>query len=335
MKDFSETEPTGLYEDAIGDTNVNYYVDKFEDFDQQGPGLKISWNWAAFFGGGAWALYRKMYWWFVAWWFVATVVTVFAKIPNAQIHQVLMVAVGALWLCFSIFANSLYHRQVKSRIVAAQKSNSDASRVRGYLGAKGGVHVWGPIVFAGIPALGIVAAVALPAYQDYTKRQASAESKPWEQYQEKKGASASSDERPWENDKPAEPAPTLVPFYGKTDEELARDRVKKSAFDWKQWSGNAFDRFDTVGGIELRARQFPSLNELRAWAAVIAWQAYYMADGKKPANEALYAAVGTVLEGFNDNKGVCRPGRVVIVDAASASDAFPVGTVMTLHECDR
>lgn len=186
-----------------------------------------------------------------------------------------------------------------------------------------------------ILVVGVLLAVALPAYQDYIKRQASAESKPWERYQEKKGASASSDERSRENNKQVDPAPNLEPFYGKTDEELARERVKKSAFDREQWSGNAFDRFDTVGSIELRARQFPSLNELRAWAAVIAWQAYYMADGQKSPNEALYVAVGTVLEGFKDNRGVCRPGRVVVVDAASASDAFPVGTAMTLLECDR
>ena len=170
-KDFSETLPMGLYEDAIGERNVNYYVDKFEDFDQQGPGLKISWNWAAFFGGGAWALYRKMYWWFVAWWVVTTVVTVFAKIPDVRTHQVLTVAVGVFWLGFSIFANSLYHGKIKARIAAAQKLSMDASRVSKRLQARSGVLMWVPIVFAGIPVIGIVAAVALPAYQDYAKRQ--------------------------------------------------------------------------------------------------------------------------------------------------------------------
>ena len=69
---------------------------------------------------------------------------------------------------------------------------------------------------------------------------------------------------------PVDAAPNFEPFYGKPNEEIARERVKKSAFDKEQWSGNAFDRFDTAGSIELRARQFPSLNELRAWAAVIA-----------------------------------------------------------------
>ena len=53
MQDFSETRPIGLYEDAVGERSVNYYVDKFEDFDHRGPGLHASWNWAAFFGGGA------------------------------------------------------------------------------------------------------------------------------------------------------------------------------------------------------------------------------------------------------------------------------------------
>ena len=171
MKDFFETRPTGLYEDAIGERNVNYYVDKFEDFDQRGPDLHASWNWAAFFGGGAWALYRKLYSWFFIWWFVATAVTVFAKSTDVRVNGILTIVIGVLWLGFSIFANSLYHLKIKARIAAAQKSNSKASRVTKRLRAGSGVLMWVPIVFGGIPIMGIVAAVALPAYQDYTKLQ--------------------------------------------------------------------------------------------------------------------------------------------------------------------
>lgn len=171
MKDFSETEPTGLYADAIGEVNAVYYLKQFEDFDQEGPGLKTSWNWAAFFGGGAWALYRKMYGWFVVWGLLAIVVTVFADIPHLKTHQILMAVVGASWLGFSVFANSLYHHKVKARIATAQKLGVDASRASERLRASSGVLMWVPIVSVGIPVLGILAAVALPAYQDYSKRQ--------------------------------------------------------------------------------------------------------------------------------------------------------------------
>jgi len=36
--------------------NADYYVDVFKRLD--GTGKKMSWNWAAFFGGPIWALYR-------------------------------------------------------------------------------------------------------------------------------------------------------------------------------------------------------------------------------------------------------------------------------------
>ena len=170
MTDFVDTKPTGLYEAAIGEKNQDYYLDKFEDFDQQGPSLHTSWSWAAFLGGGAWALYRKMYGWFFGWWVVATAVTIFSKVPDAQIQQVLTALVLVSWVGFSVFANALYHRKIKARIATAQKLNSDASRVSRRLSASGGVHTWVPIVFGGIPIIGIVAAVALPAFQDYTKR---------------------------------------------------------------------------------------------------------------------------------------------------------------------
>ncbi len=61
MQDFIDTKPTGLYEAAIGEKNQNYYLEKFEAFDEKGPGFVASMNWAAFLTGGVGALYRKMY----------------------------------------------------------------------------------------------------------------------------------------------------------------------------------------------------------------------------------------------------------------------------------
>jgi len=53
-----------LYEVILGNKNKIYYRTKFVQFDRKGPGLKANWNWPAFFVGGVWALYRKMYGWF-------------------------------------------------------------------------------------------------------------------------------------------------------------------------------------------------------------------------------------------------------------------------------
>ncbi len=160
---------TEHYEAALGHKNSDYYIRKFHAFDEKGPGLHASWSWAAFFFTGFWALYRKMYGWFFAWWAVATVVSIFSKVPNAQIQQGLGVVVLALWVSFSVFANSLYHRKIKAHIAGAQKSVADASQVNRRLSSNAGVSTWVAYIFGAIPVLGIVMAVALPAYQDYTQ----------------------------------------------------------------------------------------------------------------------------------------------------------------------
>lgn len=148
--------------------------------------------------------------------------------------------------------------------------------------------------------------------------------------------SFTSEEATGRSTQPNQSATNLKPFNGKTDKEVAQKRASTSPSAKKPWSGNYFDRFDTVGEIEARAHKFSQLNEQHAWAAVVAWQAHFMRQGNNsPANEALYAAVGTVLDGLKDNKGICRPGRIVLVDATSASVAVPVGSALALLECDR
>ena len=91
-------------------------------------------------------------------------------------------------------------------VVAAWKANvtarrkNQASRVSRSLRASSGVLIWVPIVFAGIPVIGIVAAVALPAYQDYTKRQASAlEADPYAEFLDRKpNPTQAQRDLPWE-----------------------------------------------------------------------------------------------------------------------------------------
>ena len=195
---------TDLYKAAIGQRNQDYYVTKFEDFDQHGAGMTVSWNWAAFLFTGVWALYRRMYGWFLLWWVVATILVVFEKSQNAQIHQTLAVVVGVLWLAFGAFADTLYHRKVRARIAAALKVSTDAARVTKRLRAGSGVHPWVPIVFGAIPVIGIVGAVALPAYQDYAGRR-QATGNPYSVKDRPTGAYSSAD-------LPVEPATAANPF---------------------------------------------------------------------------------------------------------------------------
>ena len=320
--DFQDTKPVGLYESAIGERNQNYYLSKFEDFDDKGTGFHASWNWAAFFFTAFWALYRKMYAWFFAWWAVGTVGTVLMKVPNSQIQQSVALGYIACFLGFAAYANTLYHRKVKKKIAVAQKSNSDASRVSKRLSATGGVNKWVPIVCGAVPVIGVVAAIALPAYQDYTNRQTVAA----------KPVQAPMPQVDWSQ---FTPVPTSKTALGERSQiDNFHDGAPK-ANQTGTWSGNPFHKFDSVNEIAARARQFHQLSEPRAWAAVLAWQQSNMQVDKSPASEALYHAVGTVLGGLRDNKGVCRPGQVEIVSAAQASESLPAGTWITLHECDR
>ena len=171
---WSAVQLGAYYEAAIGEKNSGYYTEKFHTFDKKGPGLHASWNWAAFFFTGFWALYRKMYAWFFAWWAVVAVGGVFFKMPNPQIEQGVALAYIACFLGFAAYANALYHRKVKVKITDAQRSISDPSRLNEGLSAGSGVNKWVPVVCGAIPVVGIVAAVALPAYQDYSKRRAMA-----------------------------------------------------------------------------------------------------------------------------------------------------------------
>jgi hypothetical protein len=204
MDDFSDTSPVGLYDDALGSKSRDYYLNKFEDFDQIGEGWSPSWNWAAFFFTGFWALYRKLYGWFFVWWLFGTVGAVLVKVPSPFIQQGVGIAYFASFFVFSIYANSIYHRKIKARIAAAQRASSDPARVSRRLIAGSGVHAWVLVVALAIPVIGIMAAVAIPAYQDYTTRKPAA-ANPFDQY-----------------DRPASPenqrmAPQLKPFTGTLD----------------------------------------------------------------------------------------------------------------------
>lgn len=241
-KDSPASQPIGLYEAALGEKNLGYYLAMFQAFDEKGPGLHASWNWASFFFTIPWALYRKMYVWFFAWWAVATVATIFGKVSELQ--QGVGILVLILWAGFSVFANSLYHGKIKARIAVAQKSTADASQVNRRLSSSAGVNTWVAYIFGAIPVLGIVLAIALPAYQDYSKRQAVA------------AAPVQAPVPPetpgnfWENDKIVTPASqvdwdkgVITPAAARTQIDDFLDgkpnTVKSERGPWEQWATTA------------------------------------------------------------------------------------------------
>ncbi len=150
-----------LYDAILGEKNRIYYLTKFRQLDQQGPGLKASWNWPSFLCGGVWALYRKMYGWFFAFWGIAALSNLVEKAGSPGLSALVFFAP---WIAFTVFANSLYHRSIKKRIAVAQITIKDESQLLEYLRQKGGVHAWVIWVSGLLPIIGILAAIIIPMF---------------------------------------------------------------------------------------------------------------------------------------------------------------------------
>jgi len=157
-----KTKTENLYESIIGERNRVYYLTKFEQFDQQGPGgLRAGWNWSAFLCTGGWALYRKMYIWFFAFLGIAFLSSMFGKEG--------FIGWGALVFflpqaAFAIFSNSLYYTSIKNKIVVAQLTIDDESKLLEHLRSIGGVHgwvFWTPVILPVTCIISILAAITM------------------------------------------------------------------------------------------------------------------------------------------------------------------------------
>jgi Protein of unknown function (DUF2628) len=342
-KDFSDTKPVGLYESAIGDKNQDYYLGKFEDFDDKGPGLHASWNWAAFFIPVFWVLYRKMYGWFVVWVciFIFFGVADRAALNSAEGSYWVLAATFAVAVSFSAYANSLYHRKVKARIATAQKSSSDASRLSRKLTAGGGVNKWVPLVCGAVPVIGVVAAIALPAYHDYTKRQ-------------EVGAIAVqvpvSAEKPIAygvNDYPAQQVKNVNPFsdpnFGKTDPIAAKKPFTYDAavgdqqlsadkqFFKSQGIGGNQDLADvaTWGDTQIFARISNDLDFRKAHSAALMWQRQILLKMPFSPERALFLGFMTVVNNYDEKKWICRPDMT----RNGGVNSLPDGKFEVFREC--
>lgn len=177
----SEQQRASDYELAVGPNN-DYYLPKFEQFDQGGS--TAGWHWPAFFATSPWFLYRKMYGPGV----FILLYPLIALILCAIIYGILrpstnvMIAIGILvfaapWFLFPIYANALYWKHIKKVIRNVPSSFASQPDKRAARIERNGGTAVGPMIgilaglgFFGIGGIGIMAAIAIPAYQDYTIR---------------------------------------------------------------------------------------------------------------------------------------------------------------------
>lgn len=173
-KEKPKEEGESPYEAILGEKNRLYYLTKFKAFDRQTPGLKASWNWAAFFFTGIWALYRKMYGLFFACWGIAIISGFLNKVETISSFFVLVFLILGFCIVFSIFANSYYYRTIKKKITLAKLSIRNQSQLLEFLRHKGGVHTW--VIWVGIllPVAGILAAIVIPQSTAYKEKAYSA-----------------------------------------------------------------------------------------------------------------------------------------------------------------
>lgn len=164
------------YEAAIG-PNLGYYLKHFESLDAGGP--RAGWHWPAFFVTSYWFIYRQMwlpgllsFFWPVISLIASTIfMSVLGKTTGVILCLLFLVAPTIL---LPIFANAIYWHHVHRRIahlrpdIAASPEQRQARLKRDggtSAAAVVGIAVGGVVVIGGI-----LAAIAIPAYQDYTIR---------------------------------------------------------------------------------------------------------------------------------------------------------------------
>ncbi len=164
------------YRAAVG-PRANFYVPKFLRFDAGES--RASWNWPAFFLGALWMLYRRM-WSTAVYLFLISIGIgiveglIFEPLLGKQTSDRISYATTlGLMIVVGIVANMLYHGRIKRRI--AQVSQSGLDELQAFRALERGPHTsWVGVIIAavvfGVAVLGIVAAIAIPAYQDYTVR---------------------------------------------------------------------------------------------------------------------------------------------------------------------
>lgn len=177
-----ELDQEAIYKAFLGHKNQDYYLDKFNLFDRS-PTSTRRWNWSASLLTFYWFLYRKMWgaalFYFLLPYLLMIPLGIVAGIAGDSDAGDAIVGIGYLVYLLGIFiipgiyGNTWYYRLAKKRIAGILKSTKDIEQQRSKLATAGGtsqVVLIIVVIFAVIAMIGILAAIAIPAYQDYVTR---------------------------------------------------------------------------------------------------------------------------------------------------------------------
>jgi len=166
------------YKAAIGPDNQDFFLRKFKKFDQSGN-AGFSWPGAGqFFAGVFWLFYRRMplsAWLyiglpFVLLFFIFMLFGSDIKDDSLPMSFYNIITAAAYWLFLPARMNAMYYNRIHKNILAAKETSNDRVSQLAILRKVGGTNSSIKWLLAILILVGILAAVALPAYQDYTRR---------------------------------------------------------------------------------------------------------------------------------------------------------------------
>lgn len=171
-----------FYQAFIGEKNQQYYLQKFQQFDRDGK-TSATWHWPAFFVTLYWLMYRKM-WVHALLYFLSPYIALIAGAIIAAVLGTILgddagiALIGIIYLVFyagvfiipPLYANAWYYKHTQKKIAETAIYDNNPQKRLGILAGRGGtsgIFLVIVFVFSFIAIIGILAAIAIPSYQDY------------------------------------------------------------------------------------------------------------------------------------------------------------------------
>ena len=168
---------------AIGPKAQAHYLDRFARLAAGGAG---GWHWPAALFTSGWLLYRKLYGRLVLYIVASNALPLALALLGGVVGKQLgadsdggAALLGLLvgWVLLIVWpglkGNAWVYRSASHMIADVRSAGGTLAQQRAFIASRGGTNgaaVLVVLLVIGVPVIGILAAIALPAYQDYTVR---------------------------------------------------------------------------------------------------------------------------------------------------------------------